>query len=51
MSSLSVILNLGDNIAAATSIIGAVDGSLAMYMASLIAEPRYFAPIVIASYL
>lgn len=51
MSSLSVYLNLGDNIAAATSIIGAADGSLAMYMASLIAEPRYFAPIVIASYL
>lgn len=51
MSSLSVYLNLGDNIAAATSIIGAADGSLAMYMASLIAEPRYFAPIVIAAYL
>lgn len=51
MSSLSVILNLGDNIAAATSIIGAADGSLTMYMASLIAEPRYFAPIVIAAYL
>ena len=51
MSSLSVYLNLGDNIAAATSIIGAADGSLAMYMASLIAEPRYFATIVIAAYL
>ena len=51
MSSLGVYLNLGDNIAAATSIIGAADGSLAMYMASLIAEPRYFAPIVIAAYL
>ncbi len=51
MSSLSVHLNLGDDIAAATSIIGAADGSLAMYMASLIAEPRYFAPIVIAAYL
>ena len=51
MSSLSVYLNLGDDIAAATSIIGAADGSLAMYMASLIAEPRYFAPIVIAAYL
>ena len=51
MSSLSVYLNLGYDIAAATSIIGAADGSLAMYMASLIAEPRYFAPIVIAAYL
>ena len=51
MSSLGVYLNLGDNIAAATSIIGAADGSLAMYMASLIAEPRYFATIVIAAYL
>lgn len=51
MSSLSAYLNLGDDIAAATSIIGAADGSLAMYMASLIAEPRYFAPIVIAAYL
>lgn len=51
MSSLSVYLNLGDDIAAATSIIGAADGSLAMYMASLIADPRYFAPIVIAAYL
>lgn len=51
MSSLSVYLNLGDDIAAATSIIGAADGSLAMYMASLIAEPRYFAPIVITAYL
>ena len=51
MSSLGVYFNLGDNIAAATSIIGAADGSLAMYMASLIAEPRYFAPIVIAAYL
>ena len=51
MSSLSVYLNLGDDIAAATSIIGAADGSLAMYMAWLIAEPRYFAPIVIAAYL
>ena len=51
MSSLSVYLNLGDDIAAATSIIGAADGSLAMYMASLSAEPRYFAPIVIAAYL
>ena len=51
MSSFGEHLNLGDNIAAATSIIGAADGSLAMYMASLIAETRYFAPIVIASYL
>lgn len=51
MSSFGEYLNLGDNIAAATSIIGAADGSLAMYMASLIAETRYFAPIVIASYL
>ena len=51
MSSFGEYLNLGDNIAAATSIIGVADGSLAMYMASLIAETRYFAPIVIASYL
>ena len=37
--------------AAATSIIGAADGSLAMYMTTLVTDARYFAPIVMASYL
>lgn len=39
------------DVAAATSIIGAADGSLAMYMTTLVTDARYFAPIVMASYL
>ena len=47
-----IISNLiGSDVAAATSIIGAADGSLAMYMTALVTDARYFAPIVMASYL
>lgn len=47
-----IISNLmGSDVAAATSIIGAADGSLAMYMTTLVTDARYFAPIVMASYL
>lgn len=47
-----IISNLmGSDAAAATSIIGAADGSLAMYMTTLVTDARYFAPIVMASYL
>lgn len=42
---------IGSDVAAATSIIGAADGSLAMYMTALVTDARYFAPIVMASYL
>lgn len=42
---------MGSDVAAATSIIGAADGSLAMYMTTLVTDARYFAPIVMASYL
>lgn len=42
---------MGSDAAAATSIIGAADGSLAMYMTTLVTDARYFAPIVMASYL
>ena len=42
---------MGSDVAAATSIIGAADGSLAMYMTALVTDARYFAPIVMASYL
>lgn len=42
---------MGSDVAAATSIIGAADGSLAMYMTALVTDNRYFAPIVMASYL
>ncbi|TXJ36415.1 sodium ion-translocating decarboxylase subunit beta [Brachyspira pilosicoli] len=42
---------IGADVAAATSIIGAADGSLAMYMTALVTDARYFAPIVMASYL
>ena len=42
---------IGSDVAAATSIIGAADGSLAMYMTTLVTDARYFAPIVMASYL
>lgn len=42
---------MGSYVAAATSIIGAADGSLAMYMTTLVTDARYFAPIVMASYL
>ncbi|MEI0579540.1 sodium ion-translocating decarboxylase subunit beta [Brachyspira pilosicoli] len=42
---------IGSDVAAATSIIGAADGSLAMYMTALVTDNRYFAPIVMASYL
>ncbi|MDO6992959.1 sodium ion-translocating decarboxylase subunit beta [Brachyspira innocens] len=44
-------LNISEGLSAATAIIGAADGALAMYMASLITEPRYFAAIVMAAYL
>ena len=44
-------LNVGEGLSAATSIIGAADGALAMYMSSLITEPKYFAAIVMAAYL
>ncbi len=42
---------IGSDVAAATSIIGAADGSLAMYMTALVTDAKYFAPIVMASYL
>ena len=42
---------IGSDVAAATSIIGAADGSLAMYMTALVTDARYFAPIVMVSYL
>lgn len=42
---------MGSDVAVATSIIGAADGSLAMYMTTLVTDARYFAPIVMASYL
>lgn len=42
---------MGSDAAAATSIIGAADGSLAMYMTTLVTDARYFAPIVMVSYL
>ena len=42
---------MGSDVAAATSIIGAADGSLTMYMTTLVTDARYFAPIVMASYL
>lgn len=42
---------MGSDVAADTSIIGAADGSLAMYMTTLVTDARYFAPIVMASYL
>lgn len=42
---------MGSDAAVATSIIGAADGSLAMYMTTLVTDARYFAPIVMASYL
>lgn len=42
---------MGSDAAAATSIIGAADGSLAMYMTTLVTDAIYFAPIVMASYL
>lgn len=42
---------MGSDVAAATSTIGAADGSLAMYMTTLVTDARYFAPIVMASYL
>ena len=44
-------LNISEGLSAATAIIGAADGALAMYMSSLITEPRYFAAIVMAAYL
>ena len=44
-------LNISEGLSAATSIIGAADGTLAMYMSSLITEPKYFAAIVMSAYL
>ena len=44
-------LNINEGLSAASSIIGAADGTLAMYMASLITEPKYFAAVVMAAYL
>ncbi|WP_028330216.1 sodium ion-translocating decarboxylase subunit beta [Brachyspira alvinipulli] len=44
-------LNISEGLSAATSIIGAADGTLAMYMASLITEPKYFAAIVMSAYI
>ena len=44
-------LNISEGLSAATAIIGAADGALAMYMSSLITEPKYFAAIVMAAYL
>ncbi|WP_300756059.1 sodium ion-translocating decarboxylase subunit beta [uncultured Brachyspira sp.] len=44
-------LNISEGLSAAAAIIGAADGALAMYMSSLITEPRYFAAIVMAAYL
>lgn len=50
MSSFGIFSGIGVDTAAATSMIGAADGALAMYLAALIA-PSKFAPIVIAAYL
>lgn len=50
MSSFGIFSNIGVETAAATSMIGAADGALAMYLSALIA-PAKFAPIVIAAYL
>ncbi|WP_295155286.1 sodium ion-translocating decarboxylase subunit beta [uncultured Brachyspira sp.] len=47
MSSMSI----GEDLSASVSIIGAADGALAMYISSLIAEPKYFAAIVMSAYL
>ena len=47
---MSSLFNISPNLSAATSIIGASDGSLSMYMASLITNSKYFAAIVMSSY-
>lgn len=44
-------LNISEGLSAAVSIIGAADGTLAMYMSSLITEPKYFAAVVMSAYL
>ncbi|WP_295163176.1 sodium ion-translocating decarboxylase subunit beta [uncultured Brachyspira sp.] len=44
-------LNISEGLSAASAIIGAADGSLSMYTASLITEPKYFAAIVMSTYM